>query len=425
MVDPELAANIRAELPGRRLDQQRQMKFFVTPGKQRLTEYEVLTLYSQQGTDWASGGFEIGDSMQKWPGGRATYAPETTEIKTTDWWRFRDPDARWFYPTVRNKAEEGKQNHRFMLTYSADGAIRMIESRWLTEILPRYYAAFLFNEYGLSNAHASPIHDCMSDIVRVFVSNLGFDKADAAQLIQTQRIFMHKLVPELAVDLDEPKQLWLSSPIYRGARAVVEALWEDTFDHIEVVWALHGVFEPLFGQYARRELWSRLAARFGDTLTPWFVGQIIGFHHYAAQGVRALCVDALLGDTEFGDLNRRWFHVWTRRWLTRTLVALRDLLGIYDLIEPIPGVTDAAGVRASVERVIDDWIENFATPIKLDVDRATLISCVLDPTGGGAPRPTGKAGVAPTPHDSAPLADERRESGGSGNAPHGLAARQR
>jgi methane monooxygenase component A beta chain len=367
---------IRKDLPSRRLDQQRQLKFYVVPGGSRLTEYEALTMYAQQGTDWASGGLEIGDSMQKWPGGRPTYAPETTEVKTTDWWRFRDPDGRWFFPNVKNKAEEGRVNHRFMQSYSADGTIRMMDPAWLRDVLPDYYGAFLFNEYGLFNAHASVVHDCLSDIVRVFFSNIAFDKADAAQLVQTQRLFMHKLVAGLPQNLDGAKQVWLTAREYAGARRAVEQLWESTFDHIEAVWAIHAVYDPLFGQYVRREFFQHLGPQRGDTLTPWFVAQMIGFHHYAARGVKALCCDALLDDPEYGDMNRRWLHVWTRKWLGFALPALRDFVGMHARV----GAHDPAAVRAGVERVAADWVQDFAAPIGYRVDAAQLVDAVLGST---------------------------------------------
>lgn len=381
MVDPELMGRIQQDIPAKRLDHQRQMKYFIVPSGPRLTEYEVLTMYAQQGTDWASGGLEIGDYIQKWSGGRPTFAPETTEVKTTDWWRFRDPDSRWFFPMVKNKSEEGRANHRFMLAYSADGAIRMMKPYWLKEVLAKHYGAFLFAEYGLFNAHAAPVHDCLSDIVRVFLSNIAFDKADAAQLVQTQRIFMNKLVPELPVDLVEPKAIWMHSALFRTARNTIEKLWEETFDHIEVVWAAHAVFEPLFGQYVRREFWQRLGPLYGDTLTPWFMAQTIAFHHYAAQGMRALCFDALLGDPDFGDLNRRWLHVWTKKWLPRALAAVRDFLGVYELVDRFPGVSDAEGIRGSVERIAQDWVADFAEPMGYRVDAKQMVDAVLKGNG--------------------------------------------
>jgi methane monooxygenase component A beta chain len=377
IVDPELMAEIRKDLPPRRLDHQRQLKFFVVPGGPRLTEYETLTMYAQQGTDWASGGFEVGDSMQKWPGGRPTYAPESTEVRTTDWWRFRDPEGRWFFPSVKNKSEEGRQNHRFMLAYSADGGLRLVDPHWLLDVLPTIHGAFLFHEYGLFNAHASVVHDCMSDIVRVFLANIAFDKSDAAQLIQTQRVFINKLAHAFPVALDAPKEAWLTSPLFHGARRVVEELWEDTFDHIEVVWAAHCIHDALFGQYMRREFFTRVASRFGDAATPWFMAQSIGFHQYAAQGMRALCFGALLSDPEFGDLNRRWLHVWTAKWLPKTLGALRDVLGMYRDIESVAGLTDTSGIEASVERVIDDWLTDYAIPMGYVTSRDVLIEHVL------------------------------------------------
>lgn len=376
LVDPELMQEIRKDLPEQRIDSQRQLKYFVVPGGRRLTEYEVLTIYAQQGTDWAGGGLETGDAGQKWPGGRPTYAPETTELKTTDWWRFRDPAGKWFFPYIKDKAEEGRINNRFMRSYASDGAIRSMDRFWAQDMLMPYYGAFLFSEYGLYNAHASVVHDCLSDMIRVFFSNIAFDKNDAAQLVQTQRVFMHKLVPELSDELAGPKELWLKSPLFRGARETVEELWSGTYDHMEAIWAIYGIYEPIVGQYIRREFFQRVGPYFGDTLTPWFTAQTIGFHHYAVEGVRALYFKALMEDPEYGDVNRRWLQAWTGKWLPKVIGALNDFQGIYREIENTP-VAETSRVEASVRRVLMDWQSDFAQPLSYAVDCEGLIKEVM------------------------------------------------
>ena len=106
LTDPGKAAVILAAIPDHDLDTQRRMNYFVTPRWKRLSEYEILTLYTQPNPDWIAGGLDWGDWTQKFHGGRPSWGNESTELRTTDWYRHRDPDRRWHAPYVKDKAEE-------------------------------------------------------------------------------------------------------------------------------------------------------------------------------------------------------------------------------------------------------------------------------------------------------------------------------
>ena len=43
--------------------------------------------------DWIAGGLDWGDWTQKFHGGRPSWGNESTELRTTDWYRHRDPVA--------------------------------------------------------------------------------------------------------------------------------------------------------------------------------------------------------------------------------------------------------------------------------------------------------------------------------------------
>ena len=90
LTDPERAAAIIADIP-EPIDTQRRMNYFVTPRGKRLSEYEILSLYTQPNPDWIAGGLDWGDWTQKFHGGRPSWGNESTELRTTDWYRHRDP----------------------------------------------------------------------------------------------------------------------------------------------------------------------------------------------------------------------------------------------------------------------------------------------------------------------------------------------
>ncbi len=368
LTDPERAAQILADIPDEPLDTQRRMNYFVTPRSKRLSEYEILTVYAQPNPDWISGGLDWGDWTQKFHGGRPSWGNESTELRTTDWYRHRDPHRRWHAPYVKDKAEEWRYTERFLEAYSAEGAVRSIDPYWRDEIINKYWGAFLFNEYGLFNAHSSVMRDCLSDVIRQTAGCASFDKIDIAQMIQLERIFLAKIVPGFPESTDAPKKVWLTDPVYKNARATVEEVWQGIQDWNEILWSAHAVYDAIFGQFVRRDFFGRLASAHGDTLTTFFIAQAQTYHQINKGGIQDLYLNCLANDQEFSNLNRRWLRAWTARWLQKTVEALRDFMGMYAKVNTIPGVTDKAAVQQSVVQVLNDWKEDYANAIDFQID---------------------------------------------------------
>jgi methane monooxygenase component A beta chain len=378
LTDPEMAKVILDAIPDQPLDTQRKMNYFVKPRGRRLSEYEVLTVYAQPTPDWIPGGLDWGDWTQKFHGGRPSWGNETTELHSTDWHKHRDPNRRWHAPYVKDKAEDWRYTDRYLLAYSEEGQIRSMEPFWRDQILSRYLGAFIFNEYGLFNAHSSPSRDTLGDTLRFSIAMIGFDKVDNAQSFQLERVFLSKLVPGFPESTDEPKQEWTKGKIFKGARETVQDIWQATYDWNEIVWATHSVYDALFGQFVRREFFQRVSAHFGDTLTPFFINQA-QIHFANARNITGdiFFEEGLANDAEFGDYNRRVLRAWTDKWLARTVQALQDFLGIYALLPVVAGATDKTSVEAALNRIFDDWKVDVADKISYKFDKAALINTVL------------------------------------------------
>jgi len=377
LTDPAMAATILAAIPEQPLDTQRKMNYFVKPRGRRLSEYEVLSCYAQPTPDWIPGGLDWGDWTQKFHGGRPSWGNETTELHTTDWHKHRDPANRWHAPYVKDKAEEWRYTERFLRAYSADGQVRSIDPTWRDEVLNDYLGAFCFNEYGLFNAHSSASRDCLGDTLRMSISMIGFDKIDNAQMIQLERTFLAKLVPGFPESTDEPKKEWTQGAIYKGARETVQDIWQATYDWNEILWSAHMVYDPLFGQFVRREFFQRLSSYYGDSLTPFFINQMQLYFSQTKDITGDMFFHCLGDDAEFGDYNRRMLRAWTDKWLPRTVNALKDFMGIFAKLPEIKGVTSKDAVNAALERVFDDWKRDYADKIGYKVDTAALIKTVL------------------------------------------------
>jgi len=155
----------------------------------------------------------------------------------------------------------------------------------------------------------------------------------------------------------------------------VEALWQEVFDWNESTFSVHGVYDPLFGQFVRREFFQRLAPRFGDNLTPFFINQSQTYFQITKAGVQDLYYTTLADDPEFGDYNRTVLRNWTQKWLEPTIGALRDFMGLFAKLPA--GTTDREEIELSLTRVVDDWIEDHASRIDFRADRDQIINAVL------------------------------------------------
>ena len=377
LTDPDMVREILAAIPDQPLDTQRKMNYFVKPRGRRLSEYEVLSCYAQPTPDWIPGGLDWGDWTQKFHGGRPSWGNETTELHSTDWHKHRDPAKRWHAPYVKDKAEEWRYTERFLKAYSAEGQARSIDPVWRDEVLNDYLGAYCFNEYGLFNAHSSASRDCLGDTLRMSIAFTGLDKVDNAQMIQLERTFLAKVVPGFPESTDEPKREWTQGSIYKGAREAVQDIWQATYDWNEILWSCHMVYDPLFGQFVRREFFQRLSSYYGDTLTPFFINQMQLYYAQAKDINADMFFHCLGDDPEFGDYNRRMLRAWTDKWLPRTVQALHDFMGIFAKIPEIAGVTCKDSVEAALDRVLSDWQEDYADKISYKFKKAEIIKAIM------------------------------------------------
>ena len=377
LTDPDLQQVIADAVPDKPMETNRKMNYFVKPRGRRLSEYEILCCYTQPTPDWIPGGLDWGDWTQKFHGGRPSWGNETTEMKTTDWHRHRDPAKRWHAIYVKDKAEEWRYTQRFMKQYSGDGQIRTMDPVWRDEVLNDYLGAFCFSEYGLFNSHSSASRDCLGDTLRMSIAMIGFDKVDNAQMIQLERTFLAKLVPGFPESTDEPKKEWTQGAIYKGARETVEDIWQATYDWNEILWSGHMVYDAIFGQFVRREFFLRLSSYYSDNLTPFFINQMQLYHSQTKGITSDMFFYCLADDPEFGDYNRRLMRMWTDKWLPRTVNALKDFMGIFTKIPEIDHVTTQDAIEKALTRVFDDWAEDYAAKIDYKADTAAMVKTVL------------------------------------------------
>ena len=364
------------------LETQRTAVHFANPYRRRISEYEQVLLHTQPNPDWVRGGIGVGGWTTRFPGGRGPWENYFTEVRCTDWFAFRDPEGRWQRPYVAEKADQWRNTTRLFTTFSSHGLHRSTDREWFETIIAEHLGALVLHDYGIFMALGAPIRDVLVDTLRVAVVNYAVDFLDSAQQIQAEKVFLSQVLDESAGELEPAKRRWLSDPLFAGARRFVERLWADGYDHVEVVFALALIYEPLFGRFVRREFFYRLAPLHGDQLTPQVLWPFFRSTEAADTWARELFGRLLGGDAEFGEYNKRVFDWWTRRWLPRAIEAVADISPLFTATELLRS-SHVVSPREIFEKVAAEWLSDYApiweSKVTLDelldaYDNATKVS---------------------------------------------------
>lgn len=341
------------------IETRRSAVYFANPYRRRLSEYEQVTLYAQPNPDWIRGGIGVGGWSTRFPGGRGAWENYFTEARCTDWFAFRDPEGRWQKPYVAEKADEWRATSRLFNTAASQSLLRGADPRWLDTVIGEQLGAMVLHDYGVFMALTSGMRDSLVDTLRVAIVNWGLDYLDSAQQIQAEKVYLGQAVAEPITELEPARQAWLNHRAYAGARTFVEHLWRDGYDHIEVLFALALIYEPLFGRFVRQEFFYRLAPLHGDHLTPQVLWPSLRSAEAANTWSRELFERILGNDTEFGGYNRQLMAWWARRWLPRAVAAVADIAALYDAT----GAVQRFGVKPSrriVETLAGEWVRDVA-----------------------------------------------------------------
>jgi hypothetical protein len=288
----------------------------------RATEYEELTLYIQQDPkQFAWAGWPI-----LTPEGRSTWSEDTTAVRSSDWWVFRDPNKTWQRPYVKLQAEQGRALERLIETAKARDLFASCDPIWVQEILARHYAACTFLEYGLFRAFSYAQREALSEVVG---NPCVFNAADKIRYAQEISLYGMELAQALPGFSDaEAKTTWLTDPLWQGVRENVERLMV-TRDWAEVIVATNVVFEPLVGELLRVEFFLRCASRNGDSVTPAIVESAEGDWERNRKWTRAF-LQFLLEDPSHAARNREILQHWIDHWLPFSLTAAQGLAPLFE-----------------------------------------------------------------------------------------------
>jgi NAD(P)H-flavin reductase/ferredoxin len=307
-----------------------------TPAKRRATLYEDVTVDTQPSIHR--------HVTRGWPlsfaDGRGTWDDNSTALKSTDWFAFRDPGEQWERPYyVAGNASE-QQIESAVTSAIEEGLLADFRPEWVmflkeTLQLPAYV------EHGLWFATATVARDGLSDSVSTCIALQAAMKQRSAQALVLYAMDLEPFHGEFS--MAEAKATFLAAPEWQPTRRLLERL-AATRDWGEVIVAANLCFEPVIGTLLRRELGTRAAAANGDVVTPVLAGVATREWEWARAWSTALS-RFLLADPEHGAANRAQLTAWIADWLPEVIAAAQAL---GPLAERIPRGIDVAAALAGI-----------------------------------------------------------------------------
>lgn len=318
-------------------DSERKFSFF-TPEKRRATLYEDVTCDTQPSVHrYLHRGWPI-----YFADGRGTWSDDSTKLRSSDWFAFRDPAQKWERPFYKDGSAVEQQIDRAVALAVKEQLFEDFSPEWV-EFLRTNLQVPAFAEYGVWLATASIARDCLSDSITQAVVMESAHKQRAAQSYVLYAMDLEQLFGDFPTGA--AKERWLEHPAWQPTRSYVERLHSIT-DWGEVLVATNLCFEPIVGATIRRELGIRGATQNGDSITPIVAAVAQQEWEWTADWTTTL-THMVLEDAEHGEANRETIAGWLADWLPLAQEAAEAITGIVD---ELPIGIDLPAAQARIAR---------------------------------------------------------------------------
>jgi propane monooxygenase reductase subunit len=316
-------------------DSERQFNWYI-PRKRRATLYEDVTIDTQP---------SIHRHLTRgWPvsfeDGRGTWSDNSTALRSTDWFEFRDPGEQWERPFYQAGTAVEHQIEGAMRSAREEGLLADFAPAWV-EFMRTFLQAPAYYEHGLWFAMATAARDCLSDSVATCVALQAAVKQRSAQAIVLYAMDLEEHFGDFSIEA--ARQSFLNDEPWQPTRRYLERLWA-TADWGELIVAANLCLEPIVGTLIRRELGTRAAAANGDSVTPVLARVETQEWEWSRAWTTAL-TRFLLDDERHGALNREVIAGWVREWLPQ---ALEAAVALMPLAEQVPSGID---LELAIDRV--------------------------------------------------------------------------
>jgi hypothetical protein len=306
----------RQNLPGNRTF------VWVKAAGKRPTEYEDLTV-GQQSTpaQYAFQGWPI-----RFDDGRDPYTEDSTVIRSSDWYDYRDPNQTWQRGYISGVNESEKALERSFEGAHAAGLFAFADKAWVGKGLAEHYMTYPFVEYGLFLALCYAEREALCDTATF---SIVFEAGDKLRHVQDVVYYSFELAEAFpGFDDSGVHEAWISDPLWQGARKAVENIIALN-DWMEVIVATNLCFDRLFGELAKVEYFSRFAAANGDMVTPIIIASSEADSARTQRWTAAL-IKHVLSDRTYGSANREIISGWIEKWNRYSLDACEAFAPAFD-----------------------------------------------------------------------------------------------
>lgn len=303
---------------------------YFTPQRRRASKYEDVTVDVQPDPEkYLTQGWILG-----WANGDIGYDPVWTQIESSDWHRFRDPNEEWEQTIYQNNSNSVRQIRQNIEDAKSENAFENWKESWL-DILARHVSAWAHADHGLGMYVFMPAQRAaMSNMHNNAIAVNCMHKLRTAQDILLYNLELSEQLPD-KFDGTLHKSTWMEDPAWQAVRENVERLMNAN-DWAETTFAANIVFEPLVGELFRSQFVMRFAPAHGDSLTPSVIGvSEREFNDRDLAYTRDMMLD-MLEDEVHGEENRGLMQEWLERWVPYSLAAARGLEPIWSEPENAP-----------------------------------------------------------------------------------------
>lgn len=303
---------------------------YFTPQRRRASKYEDVTVDVQPDPEkYLTQGWILG-----WANGDIGYDPVWTQIESSDWHRFRDPNEEWEQTIYVNNSNSVRQIRQNIEDAKSENAFENWKESWL-DILARHVSAWAHADHGLGMYVFMPAQRAaMSNMHNNAIAVNCMHKLRTAQDILLYNLELSEQLPD-KFDGTLHKSTWMEDPAWQAVRENVERLMNAN-DWAETTFAANIVFEPLVGELFRSQFVMRFAPAHGDYLTPSVIGvSEREFNDRDLAYTRDMMQD-MLEDEVHGEDNKQLMQEWLERWVPYSLAAARGLEPIWSEPENAP-----------------------------------------------------------------------------------------
>ena len=242
--------------------------------------------------------------------GRGLWSEDSTRLRASDWYDFRDPGQMWERPYYQTGTANEQLIEGAVRTAKRERAFDDFTPEWV-DFLRKHLQVPAFIEHGIWLALASAARDTLSDTVTHCVALEAAMKQRQAQAYLLYGMDLEEQFGDFPVE--RARESFLNDDVWQPARSYVERL-RATPDWGERVIAANLCFEPAVGLLIRRELLMRSVRFNGDILTQ-ALSHVAQLEWEWVEGWTAELVRFVLADAEHGAANRDVLAEWLAEWL--------------------------------------------------------------------------------------------------------------